>query len=61
MAKYQHFKGGVYEVVDGAKDAESLAEIVVYRSCETGELWVRTKKNFYSEVRGGVPRFKLVE
>ncbi len=39
---YQHYKGGLYEVLMLAQMSESSAEIVVvYRSHATGDTWVR--------------------
>ena len=45
--KYRHFKGNEYEVIGIAKDSETLEDMVVYRALYgSGELWVRSKKNF---------------
>ena len=37
--RYQHYKGGIYEVLGGARHSETLEELVVYK--HDGELWVR--------------------
>ena len=39
---YKHFKGNIYELLDIAKNSETLEEMVLYRACY-GEkaLWVR--------------------
>lgn len=48
---YRHFKGDKYLVVDIAKDSETQQEMVVYRRLYgDGDLWVRPKDMFLSEV-----------
>ena len=48
---YKHFKGDLYIVVDVAKDSEDKEECVVYRALYgDGQLWVRKKDMFLSEV-----------
>ena len=48
---YKHFKGDYYLVEDIAKDSETKEEMVVYRRLYgDGELWVRPKEMFLSEV-----------
>ena len=60
--RYRHFKGGEYEVLGIAKDAESLQAFVVYRALygERG-LWIRPADMFCQIIeRGGkrMPRFE---
>lgn len=50
IGKCQHYKGGMYEVLDLARHSESLEELVIYRSLSTGELWARPKAMFYGKV-----------
>lgn len=60
MGKYEHYKGGVYEVVGVASHSETLEKMVVYRHGD-GELWVRPLAMFieFVEVNGKkVPRFR---
>lgn len=57
---YQHFKGGVYEVLAEAKHSETEDELVVYRSLETGKTWVRPKAMFFGKTEDGHPRFAKV-
>lgn len=68
--KYQHYKGGTYEVLGVARHSETLEELVVYQALYNDEtygqnaLWVRPKKMFIEEifVQGKlVPRFKLIK
>ena len=48
---YKHFKGDYYLVEGIAKDSETQEEMVIYRRLyEDGELWVRPKDMFLSEV-----------
>lgn len=48
---YKHFKGDYYLVEDIAKDSETKEEMIVYRRLyEDGDLWVRPKEMFLSEV-----------
>jgi hypothetical protein len=60
---YRHFKGGLYEVVDIARDSETgEADTVVYRNAK-GELWVRPLA-MWNEVTDrwpdGIPRPRFV-
>lgn len=48
---YKHFKGDYYLVEDVAKDSETQKEMVVYRRLYgNGDLWIRPKEMFLSEV-----------
>ena len=48
---YKHFKGDYYLVEDIAKDSETKEEMVVYRRLYgDGDLWIRPKEMFLSEV-----------
>ena len=48
---YKHFKGDYYLVEDVALDSETKQEMVVYRRLYgEGNLWVRPKEMFLSEV-----------
>ncbi len=47
---YKHFKGTYHKIIAIAKDSETLEEKVVYNHLDTGEIWVRDKKEFLSEV-----------
>ena len=49
-AVYKHFKGTLHKVIGVALDSETLDEKVVYNHVDTGELWVRDKKDFLSLV-----------
>ena len=41
---YRHYKGNLYKVIALAKHSESLEEMVIYQSIETGMIWVRPLK-----------------
>ena len=48
---YKHFKGDYYLVEDIAKDSETQKDMVVYRRLYgNGDLWIRPKEMFLSEV-----------
>lgn len=47
---YQHFKGGIYQVLDIAKDSETSLDVVIYKNLDNNSLWVRNKDMFLSEV-----------
>lgn len=47
---YKHFKGTYHKVICIAKDSEDKIEKVVYTHEDTGEIWVRDKIMFLSEV-----------
>ena len=48
---YKHLKGDYYLVEDIAKDSETQKEMVVYRRLYgNGDLWIRPKEMFLSEV-----------
>lgn len=47
---YKHFKGTYHKIICIAKDSEDKTEKVVYTHEDTGEIWVRDKKMFLSEV-----------
>ena len=58
--KYRHYKGGRYEVIGMARHSETEEQLVVYRSCSEGGLWVRPAVMWGEMVPlggGCVPRF----
>lgn len=65
---YEHFKGGIYEVLDVACNTDTLEWYVIYESQERKakglpSLWVREYNEFFDEVtRDGktFPRFKYL-
>ena len=56
-SRLRHYRGGKYEVVGLARHSETLEDMVVYRSMETGIVWVRPYHMFSDEVAPGVTRF----
>ncbi len=70
LGRYQHHKGGFYEVIGIARHSETLEVFVVYKklsySKEFGKntLWVRPIQMFKEtiEINGEqIPRFKFVD
>jgi len=63
QGRYQHYKGGYYEVIGVAKHSETKADLVVYQSLSDKKLWVRPKEMFLQKIKIDnqmVPRFKLL-
>lgn len=48
--KYRHFKGAIVEIIEIAKDSETLEDMVVYKHTDTNEVWVRPLSMFLSKV-----------
>lgn len=59
-AKYRHFKGGMYELVDVARHSETNEELVIYRSLHDGQVWARPKTMFTGKA-GDVRRFTKID
>ncbi len=47
---YRHFKGALYEVIGVAKHSETGENMVVYRSLDTGDMYVRPVDMFTSDI-----------
>lgn len=47
---YRHYKGGLYEVIENGYLEETGEDAVIYRSKETGKVWVRTNANWRESV-----------
>lgn len=61
--KYQHYKGGIYEIAATGFLEDTEAPCVAYRSLNKDIVWVRTAKNFLEAVEHDgktVPRFKKI-
>lgn len=48
--KYKHFKGMIVEILEIAKDSETLEDMVVYKHTDKNEVWVRPLSMFLSKV-----------
>lgn len=67
-AKYRHFKGNIYQILNIAVHTETEEKLVIYQSVDTGKIWARPLQMFleevdhekYPEVRQKY-RFELVE
>lgn len=61
--RYQHYKGGIYELVCEATLESDLSSMIVYRAAN-GSIWCRPRAVFFElvEVDGRqVPRFKPLD
>jgi len=62
---YRHFKGGLYEVLGVASDADSPEQFVVYRALYGNHsLFIRRARAFFEVVTTGtdlLPRFSRVD
>lgn len=54
-AKYRHFKGGVYELLEIAKGTEDALDYAVYRSTSSGKVYCRPLGIFLSLKPAGAP------
>lgn len=59
---YKHFKGNLYEVIDVAKNSETLEEFVVYRALygDFG-LWIRPLSMFLETIEKDGKKIKRFE
>jgi hypothetical protein len=66
--RYQHYKGGLYDVIDTVRHSETLEPMTLYRALYGARgLWVRPAAMFSQRVevdidggRASVPRFKKI-
>ena len=57
---YRHYKGNLYKIIALAKHSETMEEMIVYQSTETGSTWVRPKSMWNDIVNEkGTLRFTL--
>ena len=65
LGRYQHFKGGLYQLIDFARHSETQEWLVIYRALYgEGGLWVRPLAMFVETIaRDGkqMQRFSLIE
>lgn len=54
--KYRHYKGNVYKIIALGRHSETLEDMVVYQSVETGEVWVRPKSMWNEVIETPHPR-----
>ena len=57
---YKHYKGNLYKIIALAKHSETVEDMIVYQSLETGATWVRPK-SMWNEIvdEKGTLRFTL--
>lgn len=64
LGKYEHYKGGQYQVLGIGKHSETMEEFVVYKALYgENEIWIRPAKMFMEEVEVSgkkIPRFKYI-
>lgn len=64
IGKYRHFKGGMYEVIAFANHTERDERVVVYKSLDNNNVWVRPESIFFEKVKYQgkvIRRFEFVE
>lgn len=64
LGLYEHYKGGLYEVVGVVSHSETLEKMVLYKHLDNGEMWVRPLPMFKELIeKDGIKteRFKKVE
>jgi hypothetical protein len=62
--RYQHHKGGYYEVIGTGRHSETLEELVFYIKLDDKSLWARPEVMFTEEINKNgkmVPRFKFIK
>ena len=59
---YEHYKGNKYKIIEFAKHSETLEDMIIYKSPDTGKVWVRPYKMWNETVdNSGTLRFTLIE
>ncbi len=57
---FQHFKGGVYDVLCVATDTDTSNEVVVYQARSDQKIWTRDLEEFEGMHKSGVKRFTKI-
>lgn len=50
MAKYKHYKGGIYTVIGAAKHTSNLENLTLY-SDKKGDMWARPTAEFCGTIK----------
>ena len=58
--KYEHYKGGTYEVITMSTHTETKELLVVYKSLNFGTVYVRPYDLWCGDSEDGKKRFKLL-
>ena len=61
--KYQHYKGGFYEIIGIGTHSETGEKLIIYKSLNDNQLWIRPKTIFLEDVVVNgekTPRFKFI-
>jgi len=61
---YKHYKGDLYKVISIAKHTETNEDMVIYKSIDSKELWVRPLEMFNEKIKidgKTIPRFKYID
>lgn len=65
LGRYKHYRGGEYEVLCVARlEGDEAKEMVVYKSIEHGDAWIRPVTEFLGQAKSGDytgPRFIPLE
>ncbi|HWY33860.1 MAG TPA: DUF1653 domain-containing protein [Nitrosopumilaceae archaeon] len=55
---YQHYKGGIYEVLFMTKHSETDEDLVIYKSVHFGSYHARPLHMWFEEIKGHGQRFQ---
>jgi hypothetical protein len=61
---YKNYKGSLYKVISIAKHTETKEDMIVYKSIDDKQLWVRPLEIFKEKVKVDgkpVPRFEFIK
>lgn len=61
---YKHYKGSFYKVISIAKHTETKEDMIVYKSIDDKQLWVRPLEIFREKIKIEgklIPRFEYID
>jgi len=61
LGYYEHYKGGIYKILNLAYHTEDNDVLVLYKSEENDAIFARPYHIFFSHTKDGVQRFKRID